>query len=228
MEKNIKTLTIYYDAEIKLSEISLFRGAVLHFLGEQADPLYHNHIGDNSFRYAYPLIQYKRIHRRAAIVCIGRGIDNIGQLLSQTTESMTLGNHLLEMKICQILPATTCIMFLKEPMCYHIQNWLPFNTKNYQQSQQIETPDEHKAFLENILKANILSMLKGLDIHVDETLNVSITSISEPTILHFKGIGLTSFNADFSCNLSLPDHIGIGKNASIGFGIIHHIPSKNK
>jgi hypothetical protein len=30
-----------------------------------------------------------------------------------------------------------------------------------------------------------------------------------------------SFNADFYCNLTIPNNAGIGKNASIGFGVIH-------
>ena len=32
-----------------------------------------------------------------------------------------------------------------------------------------------------------------------------------------------AFNADFKCNLSIPNNIGIGKNASIGCGIIHQV-----
>lgn len=29
-----------------------------------------------------------------------------------------------------------------------------------------------------------------------------------------------SFDADFQCNLNLPDYIGIGKHTSIGYGTI--------
>ena len=32
-----------------------------------------------------------------------------------------------------------------------------------------------------------------------------------------------AFNADFKCNLSIPNNIGIGKNASIGCGIVHQV-----
>ena len=30
-----------------------------------------------------------------------------------------------------------------------------------------------------------------------------------------------AFNADFNCNLSIPNNIGLGKNASIGYGVIN-------
>ena len=32
-----------------------------------------------------------------------------------------------------------------------------------------------------------------------------------------------AFNADFKCNLSIPNNIGVGKNASIGCGIVHQL-----
>ena len=31
---------------------------------------------------------------------------------------------------------------------------------------------------------------------------------------------MMAFNADFTCNLSIPNNVGIGKNASIGFGVV--------
>ena len=87
--------------------------------------------------------------------------------------------------------------------------------------QNIEGLVEKIDLLENILKGNLLSMLKGLDIHLDQELIVKITQISEPYILYNKGIGMTAFNADFNCNLTIPNNVGVGKNASIGYGIVH-------
>ena len=37
-----------------------------------------------------------------------------------------------------------------------------------------------------------------------------------------------AFNADFSSNLSIPNNLGIGKNASIGYGVVHQIKNKNE
>ena len=44
-------------------EVGLFRGAVLNKIKENSDVLFHNHTEDG-FRYAYPLIQYKRINHK--------------------------------------------------------------------------------------------------------------------------------------------------------------------
>ena len=64
-------------------------------------------------------------------------------------------------------------------------------------------------------------MLKGLDIHLEQELIVKITQLSEPYILYNKGIGTTAFNADVKYNLTIPNNVGIGKNASIGYGVVN-------
>lgn len=54
MSKYILTLTVFYDTEISYKEIPLFRGAVLKSLGDKANVLYHNHTGEETFRYSSP------------------------------------------------------------------------------------------------------------------------------------------------------------------------------
>ncbi|MBR5326893.1 MAG: hypothetical protein IKU49_10450, partial [Prevotella sp.] len=88
MAKYIRTLTVFYDTEINHTEIPLFRGAVWKSLGNKADILYHNHTGEDSFRYSYPLIQYKRLNGKAAITCVEEGADIIGQFMSETPDTI--------------------------------------------------------------------------------------------------------------------------------------------
>ena len=47
--------------------------------------LFHNHEPDERLRYRYPLIQYKRIHRKAAIICVGVGVSAFGLHQISTT-----------------------------------------------------------------------------------------------------------------------------------------------
>jgi hypothetical protein len=104
---------------------------------------------------------------------------------------------------------------------YHISRWLPLNSQNYQRYKDIEGVVEKVSFLENILKANLLSMLKGLDIHLEKELILKITEIGNSYLIQNKGVRMMAFNADFKCNLSIPNYIGIGKNVSIGYGTVH-------
>lgn len=232
MGKYIRTLTVYTDGDIHHNEIPLFRGAVISSLGERANLFFHNHLDDDKFRYSYPLIQYKRLGGKAAIVCIEDGVNLIGQYLTEASGTLNIGNRQVCCDIRRVQPARILVQTWEEAFCYHISRWLPLNSKNYRQYQALEGVVERVSFLENILKANLLSMLKGLNIHLEQELILRITELSEPFLLSNKGIKLMAFNVDFKCNLSIPNNLGIGKNASIGYGTVHlvkedHIETNN-
>ena len=221
MAKYIRILTIQTDADIQQKEVPLFRGAVINSLGNKANLLFHNHVDNDKFRYSYPLIQYKRIGGKAAVVCIEEGVDLIGQFLTGTNGILKLGEREVTCNTNKIQPARLLIQTWESPFNYHITRWLPLNAKNYQIYQATEGIVERVTLLEKILKANLLSMLKGIGIHLEQELLVKITQLSEPYVVYNKGIGMTAFNADFCSNLTIPNNIGIGKNASIGYGIVH-------
>lgn len=221
--KYIRTLTVITDAEIRQKEVPLFRGAVIHSLGEHPNVYFHNHLDDDKFRYAYPLIQYKRLEGKAAIVCVEDGVDIIGQFLTEADGRLTIGERQIICNTGKIQPARILVQTWEEMFSYHISRWLPLNSKNYHLYKEIEGVVEKASFLENILKANLLSMLKGLDIHLEKELILKITEISDPYLIYNKGVKMMAFNADFKCNLSIPNNIGIGKNASIGCGIVHQL-----
>lgn len=218
--KYIRALTIITDAEIHQNEVPLFRGAVINSLGEHPNLYFHNHLDDDKFRYAYPLIQYKRLGGKAAIVCVEEGVDIIGQFLTEVNGTLNIGERQITCHTDKIQPAKILVQTWEEMFNYHISRWLPLNSQNYQRYKDIEGVVEKVSFLENILKANLLSMLKGLDIHLEKELILKITEISDSYLIHHKGVKMMAFNADFKCNLSIPNNIGIGKNASIGCGII--------
>jgi hypothetical protein len=80
----LKIWTIFFYNEISPEEISAFRGAIIANSGSES-LLFHNHDTDERFRYRYPLIQYKRIHRKAAIICVGVGLSAFSLLQISTT-----------------------------------------------------------------------------------------------------------------------------------------------
>lgn len=221
--KYVRTLTVITDAEIRQNEIPLFRGAVINSLGEHPNVFFHNHLDDDKFRYSYPLIQYKRLEKKAAIVCVEEGVDIIGQFLTEVNGTLAIGERQITCNTGRIQPARILVQTWQEMFSYHVSRWLPLNSKNYQLYQNLEGVVEKTMFLENILKGNLLSMLKGLNIHLEKELILKITEIGEPYLLNNKGIKMMAFNADFNCNLSIPNYIGIGKNSSIGCGIIHQL-----
>ena len=209
-----KILTIKYSEDISQKEIPFFRGAVIQTV-ENSSFLFHNHDGEK-FRYAYPLVQYKRINGKAAIVCVGNGTDCKDALLSASNFDCQLGKRNAGMRIESYNMDLACIGCDEEHK-YQLHNWLPLNSKNYKQFQATESLVERIRMLEKVLVGNILSFLKGVDVHLDQQLNVYITKIADQHLTRYKRV---KFDIEFNANIVLPPFIGLGKNASVGYGIL--------
>jgi len=227
MKNAIHVLTIQFQNEISWSEIPFLRGAVIQALHGQANVLYHNHTGD-SYRYAYPLIQYKRIRNKAAIFCLKEGTEAIGEFLSEGNFSCLLGDRSVEMEIEKVLSRKHTVQAWDSLFRYRIRRWLPLNAENYRKYGEIDECAGKISFLENILIANLLSFAKGIGIHIESKIQCKLSSLSEPYQVTNKHVKLMAFDAEFKTNMSLPDYVGIGKNASIGYGVVTHINNENK
>ena len=217
--RTIKTLNIFFKNELTSHEISYFRGAVNAALEENHSLLFHNHTLDG-FRYSYPLIQYKRINKKAAIVCIEDGTEAIGEFFNIDMRPFSIGNKKEEMVIGNIVANQFLVQVGQTTYKYKLCNWLPFNAENYKAYQSLERVAEKANLMERVLIGNILSFLKGVNIFIEEQITCHITDIKDPHTIHYKGIKLMSFNIDFSTNISLPPLIGLGKGASLGYGIV--------
>lgn len=220
MSTYIRTLTILYDNEIRQREISFFRGAVINSLGDGANVLFHNHTEGDTKRYSYPLIQYKRIDGKAAITCVEEGADIIGQFLSKTSDSFSIGNREVSLEVAQIIPEKTDVRVSNTYTQYYLYHWLPLNSQNYEHYRNTESLIERIQILESVLAGNILSFLSGVGIHLEERFDLKITDINPLGLFTYKGVDLMVFNVAFRANIALPSYIGIGKSASIGNGVL--------
>ena len=215
----IPTIVIQFNNEIEPQAIPFFRGAVIASL-EKKDILFHNHDKDK-LRYSYPLVQYKRIHKKAAVMGVGKGIEAISQLLSAGDFHYQIGNEKVDMQI-QAVNAYDNEILLTENADnrYRIQNWLPLNTDNYKQYQETDNMVDRIHILERVLIGNILSFLKGVGIHMEDQIVLSITNITNQHAVTYKNVKLMGFDIEFKTNITFPQYIGIGKNASVGCGVI--------
>lgn len=219
MGKYVRTLSVSYDTEISNWEIPLFRGAVVDAIGlSSSNILFHNHLSEDAFRYGYPLIQYKRQSERACIVAIDDGVDIIGQFVASGTDTLQLGEREVSCKVAHIRPSRVLVQLWQSMFQYRLRKWMPFSAKNYQLFLSVDDEAERKSLLERILKGNLLAMLKGLGIWLEDELIVNIKFLSNPYLLRYKGVEMMAFNVDFESNLSIPVGIGIGRHVSVGFG----------
>lgn len=214
-------LIVQFNNEITPQEIQLFRGAVIASLNEK-DILFHNHT-ENGVVYHYPRIQYKRIHKKAAIICIKEGIKSIGELFCAESYHYKFGEREVDMRIDTINTYQTDIDFCEEPKRYRLLNWLPLNSENYKEYQAIEGMAQRITFLEEKLIGNLLSFFTEIGFRAEQQIELHITDITGQRLSHYKGVKLMTFDIEFKVNLTLPQYIGVGKSASVGYGTLTKI-----
>ena len=169
------------------------------------------------------MIQYKRIQGKAAIVCLKEGTEAIGQFFSEGTFTFNIGNRYVKMELGSVLSRKCLVQTWNSMFKYRICRWIPLNSENYQRYKAMEGISEKISFLESILIANLLSFSKGIGVYVEKEIQCKLTSLHDPFLVKNKGIKLMAFDIEFVTNMSLPDYIGIGKNASIGYGVVTHV-----
>jgi len=223
----ISTLNLLFNTPIRPSELPLFRGAVIKALPHDS-LLFHNHLGDG-LRYGYPLIQYKVIKGKAAIVCIGKGTESVWDFFAGNNFDLILGTRKVVATVDSINDASTEITVSDDICCkYSIHSWLPFNQENYHQFKTTESLTKKIDMLNQILTGNILTMLKGVGIMLKERITVDIMSISDPKYVEYKDIRLLSLDAIFQSNVIIPEYIGLGKHTSLGFGTVTNLKHETK
>ena len=217
-QKKIKLLIIQFQNSLLLCDVSAFRGAIISKVPADLT-LFHNHIGDN-LRYRYPLIQYKRIHGKAAIICVGEGTETIGSFFSQADFKLKIGKREEDFVVESIRANQWLLQPWDTEFQYTLRKWLPLNSANYEKYMSLDSVVEKYAMLEKILIGNVLSFAKGIGVHFEQQVVCKIIAIEEPRPLLYKGVKMMAFDLDFKTNVSLPDYIGLGKGVSLGFGMV--------
>ena len=217
--EHVPVLTISFANALSQEEIPYFRGAIIKAVGAEDSLLFHNHEGEK-VRYAYPLIQYKRIGGRAAIVCIGDGTAAVGKFFSSCNYDVQIGKRPVKLEIESVKADKTLVQVWDDMFAYRIHKWLPLNQEHYEVFQQKESLAEKYAFLESILTGNILSFGKGVGVTFDKQIVCKITDVLNQRLLTYKGVKMMAFDAEFKSNVSLPDFVGLGKGVSLGMGSV--------
>lgn len=214
----IKTLIL--DSDISLHDVPYFRGAIIDAISEESSSLFHNHLSDDALRYSYPLVQYKRISGKAAVLCVGEACRNSDHLHTLNGKELKIGNKTRIFRTESFVSESFVLEVSDSMSSYGITDWIALNSQNFERYRNLASLTEKIQFLESILTGNILSLAKGLGVSLQKEIKCTITDLPSSRIVTVKGNQVTAFNVKFMTNVSLPQHIGLGKNVSFGFGVI--------
>ena len=221
MEYKISTVT--FDGILAEREIPCFRGGIIELSGN--NPLYHNHLEDGRCIMHYPHIQYKVLNGKPSIVGIGDGADSLELLFSLNAQfQITIGRYSREYTV---LSKTTNYFApsesIGEKRQFLIDGWLPFNKSNYLEHIETSSLSERILQLDSVLKGNILALYKDFHVFIKSPFIGNIVDLNEHAA-SFKRVKMISYDALIETNVALPEHCGIGKGVSHGFGTIRALP----
>jgi hypothetical protein len=201
-------------------EATLLRGYFGNLLVEEE--LLHQHRPDGRLRYQYPLVQYKVRDRQAQLLGLGEACPLVVRLWGEVDQAI-LGDEKLPILEGTLRRRRELLGQTETPVCYRfLTPWLGLNQDNFLRYQRENRPAEKQALRERILVGNCLSLAKSFGHRVSGRLVAGAGELeSVPTRL--KGVPMLGFIGRFTINFSLPEHVGIGKSVSRGFGTVERV-----
>lgn len=222
MSNMLRTMTIRFANKIDTREIPYFRGAIIKSVGDPSSVLFHNHVG-SGYLYRYPQIQYKRIGGKAAIVCVGEGVDEIGGLFDAERLDVLIGRRRVGLDVDDVVFEVTPVQVWDNWFEYSVEGWFALNQHNYHLWTEAASEEDKIDMMEKILVGNILSMCKSLEIWLADGVACKITQMVEMRDVEFKDMRVSCFNIIFRSNVLLPNNIGLGRKVGMGFGTLRLI-----
>lgn len=198
--------------------------ALRGFFGNQfEDQVYmHNHQPDGEPIYQYPRVQYKVLAGDAILLGVNEG-SQLLQKLWLDIDQTKIGSKKLYVLESSLQTETSEIEYLPEPIEYQFKTpWIALNQRNFTQYTKTQNQKIRREKLEKTIVGNTLGMCKSLDLPrftPDQYITADCSHLTSiKTTL--KGKGMIGFIGKFTINLHLPNHLGLGKSTSRGFGTI--------
>jgi hypothetical protein len=211
------TLIRFPDIHLETRDAHKLRGYFGNLFKEHS-PLLHNHFEDGQLRYKYPLVQYKVIQEVPMLVGVNEGATLLTALFLKIHELQINGRtYPLMQKNLDHYQATAGLT--NDLHSYRFENlWMALNQENHKRYGLLKNQEEKQALLNTLLKNNLLSFFKGIDIWLEASLMTKGTFTEHVT--QFKNQAMLAFSGEFVTNALLPDFIGLGKAVSRGFGTV--------
>ena len=210
------------NVNLRASHIHKFRGFVGNLFKDYN--LIHNHdLHTGKPIYRYPLIQFKLINKTPCIVAITEPAVAIFLDIFMKLDKVTIDNVSIPIFEKDLKVDDVEFGFSNESFMYEfLTPWIGLNQKNYQ---RYETSifSKKNEILKKTLIGNILSMAKYLDCWLEKNQEINIELQVRENRVNLKGNPMIGFSGLFKTNFNIPDHLGIGKSVSRGFGTVRRI-----
>ncbi len=214
----LATALLVLQHPLRDGQLGEFRKLINTFVGNDND-LFHNHQSRQHLHYRYPMVQYKTIDGKAAVQGIGpMGVSALHSLRQQPAFaeqcSLWLGSNYA------ITTEVNDTLLLHDTLqnTYHLRKYLALNDRNIAVWNTSPALVKRTQLVEQCLVGHILKWASAMGwLLPHRSLEVAITEMRPfQTTVH--GASFLALELDFQTNITLPEHIGLGKAVSLGFG----------
>lgn len=172
----------------------------------------------------YPRVQVKVLRNQLCIFGLGEGYDVV-QSFCQQLESFQIDDQTYKVEgmdapECELLLDQLTKRFLRYKF---ITPWVALSPRSLALYKAL-LPRERVDYLNRLLVQNLLFIARELGYNI--TFNVSVKVKLQtlvPRVVEDQGYG--SFKGHFTCNMILPDYLGLGNGITKGLGTIVQIRS---
>jgi len=221
-EKKIRLLAVTFEEEITARELGAFRGALAAKVGWENE-WFHNHKAENDgYHHRYARLQYKRHHRRPMILCLENGIEEVQKFFASASWELSLNGRVYPPAIRDLRVEQFSWRVEEESrFTYTINDWIPLTkAENFKAFQALESLSQRATFLENLLTKHIFGFYKGMGFFPEERIQVNILDINKQYRTQFRKLSQQAFQLQFKTNAFIPHFVGLGKGASLGYGVV--------
>lgn len=214
-----KSTLLLNNLKLNPSQIHKFRGFVGNLF--RNEDLIHNHNTDTGQSiYRYPLIQFKLIHRTPAIIAITEKAISVFMQLFMKLEQIKIDDEIIPVYEKDLKIEEADFGYTQRSIMYEFYSpWIGLNQKNYRLHGKADWKGKSD-ILRKVLVGNILAMSKGVGYWLgkEQVLEVDLQLREYPVTLKCRT--MKGFKGHFKTNFIIPDHVGLGKSVSRGFGAV--------
>ncbi|NMC10970.1 MAG: CRISPR-associated endonuclease Cas6 [Methanothrix sp.] len=210
----ILRLTLHSDAPMR-GDATKLRGFFATSFNEHA--LLHQHVTDKLI-YKYPLIQYKMLDGCPLVLGINEGANVLKEIYDKFSE-IKLGDSTYSIMERGVTLKSEEFGCSDQIYSYKFASpWLALSQENYPRYTGASR-DERRDLLRRILIGNLLSASKGLEYVATKHIRLELGRMREEICL-LKGTKVTGLRGEFTATFAIPDHMGLGKSVSRGYGTV--------
>ena len=213
----LTTLT-FPDLRLTPRDAPKLRGHFAKVFGKESI-LFHNHHADGTFRYAYPLVQYKVIRGVARVMGIGDGAEQVLKSFMDLKEINLDGQRITvdskELHVDRVEATITddLIDYYFATPCFLL------NQENYREFREL--PEEQRnSRINQLLKNHFVTALRGIGLEVTIDQPILLKARLESQLVNFKNQRMQMYRGTITTNIRWPEALGIGKSCSRGFGTV--------